>query len=132
MNTSDPIADFLTRIRNAVAAGHTSVDIPASKMKVAMANILKREGYIRDVKVEGESPKQMIKLTLKYGPDNEPVITGIQRISKPGLRQYVNAESLPRVLNGLGIALLTTSTGIITDMEARKAHTGGEVLCHVW
>ncbi len=132
MNTSDPIADFLTRIRNAVAAGHSTVNIPASKMKVAMAHILKREGYIRDVKLEGEAPKQMIKLTLKYGPDNEPVITGLKRISKPGLRQYVNAENLPRVLNGLGIALLTTSTGIITDYEARKSHTGGEVLCHIW
>ncbi|MGA0332788.1 MAG: 30S ribosomal protein S8 [Kiritimatiellia bacterium] len=132
MNTSDPIADFLTRIRNAAAAGHSTVEIPASKVKVAMANILKREGYIRDVKVEGDAPKQMIKLTLKYGPDNESVITGLKRVSKPGLRQYVNAESLPRVLNGLGIALLTTSSGIITDMEARKSHIGGEVLCHIW
>ncbi|WFB35303.1 30S ribosomal protein S8 [Kiritimatiellota bacterium B12222] len=132
MNTSDPIADFLTRIRNAVAAGHSSVEIPSSKIKVAMADILKREGYIRDVKIEGDAPKQTIKLTLKYGPDNESVITGIKRVSKPGLRQYVNAENLPRVLNGLGIALLTTSTGIITDMEARKSHVGGEVLCHIW
>jgi len=132
MNTSDPIADFLTRIRNAVAAGHTSVMIPSSKMKANMADILKREGYIRDVKIEGEAPKQSLKITLKYGPNNEPVITGIKRISKPGLRQYANAESLPRVLNGLGIALLTTSGGIITDMEARKSHVGGEVLCHVW
>lgn len=132
MNTSDPIADFLTRIRNAVAAGHSTVNIPASKTKVAMADILKREGYIRDVKLEGEAPKQMIKLTLKYGPDNEPVITGLKRVSKPGLRQYVNAENLPRVLNGLGIALLTTSSGIITDYEARKTHVGGEVLCHIW
>lgn len=132
MNTSDPIADFLTRIRNAVAAGHSTVLIPSSKMKVAMANILKREGYIRDVKIEGEAPKQMIKLTLKYGPDNASVITGLKRVSKPGLRQYVNADNLPRVLNGLGIALLTTSSGIITDIEARKSHVGGEVLCHIW
>lgn len=132
MNTSDPIADFLTRIRNAVAAGHSTVVIPSSKMKVSMAHILKREGYIRDVKIEGEAPKQMIKLTLKYGPDNESVITGLKRVSKPGLRQYVNAENLPRVLNGLGIALLTTSSGIITDIEARKSHVGGEVLCHIW
>jgi small subunit ribosomal protein S8 len=132
MNTSDPIADFLTRIRNAVAAGHSTVLIPSSKMKVSMANILKREGYIRDVKIEGEAPKQMIKLTLKYGPDNASVITGLKRVSKPGLRQYVNAENLPRVLNGLGIALLTTSSGIITDIEARKSHVGGEVLCHIW
>ena len=132
MNTSDPIADFLTHIRNAVAAGHSTVLIPSSKMKVSMANILKREGYIRDVKIEGEAPKQMIKLTLKYGPDNASVITGLKRVSKPGLRQYVNAENLPRVLNGLGIALLTTSSGIITDIEARKSHVGGEVLCHIW
>lgn len=132
MNTSDPIADFLTRIRNAVAAGHRSVEIPASKMKVAMANILKREGYIRDVSVEGDAPKQIIKLTLKYGPDNESVITGLKRVSKPGLRQYVNSENLPRVLNGLGIALLTTSNGVMTDIEARKSHVGGEVLCHIW
>ncbi len=132
MNTSDPIADFLTRIRNAVAAGHTTVDIPSSKMKEAMAQILLREGYIRSVSTVGEAPKAMLRLTLKYGPDNEPVITGLKRISKPGLRQYVNAENLPRVLNGLGIALLTTSRGIVTDFEARKSHLGGEVLCHIW
>lgn len=132
MNTSDPIADFLTRIRNAVAAGHATVDIPSSKMKAAMSSILKREGYIREVKTVGEPPKQMLRLTLKYGPDNESVITGLQRISTPGLRQYVNAENLPRVLGGLGIALLTTSSGIVTDGEARKSHVGGEILCHIW
>jgi len=132
MNTSDPIADFLTRIRNAVAAGHRTVEIPSSKLKQSMSEILLREGYVRDVTVEGEPPKQVIRITLKYGPDNESVITGLKRISRPGLRQYVNAEHLPRVLNGLGIALLTTSRGIITDLEARKAHVGGEVLCHIW
>ena len=132
MNTSDPIADYLTRIRNAVAAGHQTVDIPASKLKAAMSAILKREGYIRDVKTVGEPPKQMLRLTLKYGPDNESVITGLERVSKPGLRKYVNADNLPRVLGGMGIALLTTSSGIVTDGEARKSRVGGEILCHIW
>jgi len=132
MNTSDPIADYLTRIRNAVAAGHDTVDIPNSKLKAAMSQILQREGYIRDVKTVGEPPKQVLRLTLKYGPDRESVITGLQRVSRPGLRQYVNAENLPRVLGGLGIALLTTSSGILTDGEARKSRVGGEVLCHIW
>jgi small subunit ribosomal protein S8 len=132
MNTSDPIADYLTRIRNAVAAGHETVDIPSSKMKQAMSQILLREGYIRGVKTVGDAPKTMLRLTLKYGPDQESVITGLKRVSRPGLRQYVNAENLPRVLNGLGIALLTTSSGIVTDGEARKSHVGGEVLCHIW
>ncbi len=132
MNTSDPIADYLTRIRNAVAAGHDTVDVPASKIKEAMSQILLREGYIRDVKTVGEAPKRVLRITLKYGPDRESVITGLRRISRPGLRQYVNAENLPRVLNGLGIALLTTSSGIVTDGEARKSHVGGEVLCHIW
>jgi len=132
MNTSDPIADYLTRIRNAVAAGHDTVDIPASKLKEAMSRILLREGYIRGVQTVGEPPKRVLRLTLKYGPDRESVITGLRRVSRPGLRQYVNAENLPRVLNGLGIALLTTSSGIVTDGEARKSHVGGEVLCHIW
>jgi small subunit ribosomal protein S8 len=132
MNTSDPIADYLTRIRNAVAAGHDTVDVPASKIKEAMSQILLREGYIRDVKTVGDAPKRVLRITLKYGPDRESVITGLRRISRPGLRQYVNAENLPRVLNGLGIALLTTSSGIVTDGEARKSHVGGEVLCHIW
>ena len=132
MNTSDPIADYLTRIRNAVAAGHETVEIPASKMKEAMSQILLREGYLRDVQTVGDAPKQKLRLTLKYGPDQESVITGLKRVSRPGLRQYVNAENLPRVLNGLGIALLTTSSGIVTDGEARKSHVGGEVLCHIW
>jgi len=132
MNTSDPIADYLTRIRNAVAAGHDTVDIPASKLKEAMSRILLREGYIRGVQTVGEPPKRVLRLTLKYGPDRESVITGLRRVSRPGLRQYVNAENLPRVLNGLGIALLTTSSGIVTDGEARKSRVGGEVLCHIW
>lgn len=130
--TSDPIADFLTRIRNAVSAGHKTVDIPASKMKEAMSNILLREGYLRKVEKVGDAPKQVLRLTLKYGPDNESVITGLERVSKPGFRRYVNAENLPRVLGGMGIALLTTSSGVVTDGEARKSHVGGEVLCHIW
>jgi len=130
--TSDPIADFLTRIRNAVSAGHKTVDIPASKMKEAMSNILLREGYLRNVEKVGDAPKHVLRLTLKYGPDNESVITGLERVSKPGFRRYVNAENLPRVLGGMGIALLTTSSGVVTDGEARKSHVGGEVLCHIW
>ncbi len=132
MNISDPIADYLTRIRNAVSAGHDTVEIPASKLKTEMSRILLREGYIRSVDVVGEAPKQVIKLTLKYGPDRESVITGLQRISRPGLRKYVNADDVPRVLGGLGIALLTTSRGILTDREARKSRTGGELLCQIW
>jgi small subunit ribosomal protein S8 len=132
MNTSDPIADFLTRLRNAVAAGHDTVEIPSSKLKLEISRILLREGYIRDVQLAGDAPKQVIRITLKYGPDRESVITGLKRISRPGLRQYVNAENLPRVLGGLGIALLTTSRGILTDREARKTRVGGEVLCQIW
>lgn len=132
MNISDPIADYLTRIRNAVAAGHDTVEIPASKMKTEMSRILLREGFIRSVDVAGVAPKQVIKITLKYGPDRESVITGLERISRPGLRKYVNADDVPRVLGGLGIALLTTSRGILTDREARKSRTGGELLCQIW
>ncbi len=132
MNTSDPIADYLTRIRNAVAAGHETVEIPASKLKSEISRILKKEGYLREVELIGDAPKQRIKLTLKYSADRESVITGLKRISKPGLRQYANAESLPRVLGGLGIALITTSNGVMTDREARRSHVGGEVLCQIW
>lgn len=132
MNISDPIADYLTRIRNAVSAGHDTVEIPASKLKTEISRILLREGFIRSVDVVGEAPKQVIKITLKYGPDRESVITGLQRISRPGLRKYVNADDVPRVLGGLGIALLTTSRGILTDREARKSRTGGELLCQIW
>lgn len=132
MNISDPIADYLTRIRNAVSAGHDTVEIPASKLKTEISRILLREGFIRSVDVAGDAPKQVIKITLKYGPDRESVITDLQRISRPGLRKYVNADDVPRVLGGLGIALLTTSRGILTDREARKSRTGGELLCQIW
>ena len=132
MNISDPIADYLTRIRNAVAAGHKTVDIPYSRMKAEMSRILKREGYIRDFSEEGDVPKKVLRLELKYGADHTPVITGLKRVSKPGLRTYVKATEVPRILGGLGIAILTTSRGILSDREARKSRTGGEILCEIW
>ena len=128
----DPIADMLTRIRNANSNKSETVLIPQSKTKLAIAEILKEEGYIVDFKaVESEGIK-MIEVTLKYGPNGEKVIQGLKRISKPGLRIYSNAEQLPQVLNGLGIAIVSTSKGIITDREARKLNVGGEVLAYVW
>ena len=128
----DPIADMLTRIRNANTNKHETVLIPQSKNKLAIAEILKNEGYIVDFKtVESEGVK-MIEVTLKYGPNGEKVIQGLKRISKPGLRIYSNAEQLPQVLNGLGIAIVSTSKGIITDKNARKLNVGGEVLAYVW
>jgi len=128
----DPIADMLTRIRNANTNKHETVLIPQSKTKLAIAEILKEEGYIVDFKnVESEGIK-MIEVTLKYGPNGEKVIQGLKRISKPGLRIYSNAEQLPKVLNGLGIAIVSTSKGIITDKNARKLNVGGEVLAYVW
>lgn len=131
MMMTDPIADMLTRIRNGVQARHETVDIPASKEKEAIANILKKEGFILDYKVEGEVKKH-ITITLKYGKDNEKVIHGLKRISKPGLRSYAKADRIPRVLNGLGIAILSTSHGLMTDKEAKAKHVGGEVLAYVW
>ena len=128
----DPIADMLTRIRNANTNKHETVVIPQSKTKLAIAEILKEEGYIVDyTTVESEQGK-MIEVTLKYGPNGEKVIQGLKRISKPGLRIYSNAEQLPQVLNGLGIAIVSTSKGIITDKNARKLNVGGEVLAYVW
>ena len=128
----DPIADMLTRIRNANSNKHDTVLIPQSKTKLAIAEILKSEGFIVDYKaVESEGIK-MIEVTLKYGPNGEKVIQGLKRISKPGLRIYANAEQLPQVLNGLGIAIVSTSKGIITDKNARKLNVGGEVLAYVW
>ena len=128
----DPIADMLTRIRNANTNKHDSVLVPQSKTKLAIAEILKNEGFILDYKaVESEGIK-MIEVTLKYGPNGEKVIQGLKRISKPGLRIYANAEQLPKVLNGLGIAIVSTSKGIITDKNARKLNVGGEVLAYVW
>ncbi len=133
MMTSDPIADMLTRIRNANTAKHDTVDIPASKIKVAIAGILVDEGFIEKYDIVEDGKIKTIHVTLKYGADkNEKVITGIKRISKPGLRVYAGKDELPRVLGGLGIAILSTNQGIVTDKEARKLQVGGEVLAFVW
>ena len=133
MTMSDPIADMLTRIRNANTAKHDTVDIPASKMKVAIADILVDEGYISKYDIVEDGNFKSIRVTLKYGADkNEKIITGIKRISKPGLRVYAGKDEIPTVLGGLGIAILSTNKGIVTDKEARKLQVGGEVLCFVW
>ena len=133
MMTSDPIADMLTRIRNANTAKHDTVDIPASKMKTAIAEILLKEGFIKAYDIKEEGSFSTIVITLKYGADkNEKVITGIKRISKPGLRVYAGKDEIPSVLGGLGIAILSTNQGIVTDKEARKLQVGGEVLAFVW
>ncbi len=133
MITSDPIADMLTRIRNANTSKHDTVDIPASKIKVAIAGILLDEGYITKYDIIEDDNFKTIRITLKYGADkNEKIITGLKRISKPGLRVYAGKDELPRVLGGLGIAILSTNQGIITDKEARKLQVGGEVLAFVW
>ena len=133
MNMSDPIADMLTRIRNANTAKHDTVDVPASKMKIAIANILLDEGYIAKYDLVEDGHFQTIHITLKYGVDkNEKVISGLKRISKPGLRVYASTENIPKVLGGLGTAILSTNKGVVTDKEARKLGVGGEVLCFVW
>ncbi|MGN1317851.1 MAG: 30S ribosomal protein S8 [Lachnospirales bacterium] len=133
MSMSDPIADMLTRIRNANTAKHNTVDVPSSKMKEAIANILTNEGYIAGYEILEDGVKKTMKITLKYGVDkNEKVISGIKRISKPGLRVYASNEELPRVLGGMGIAIMSTNKGIITDKEARKLGVGGEVIAFVW
>ena len=131
MQLTDPIADMLTRVRNALQARHESVEIPASKEKIEIAKILKSEGFITDYKVEGDV-KKVLTVTLKYGANNEKIISGLKRISKPGLRVYAKVDSIPRVLNGLGIAIISTSHGLMTDREARAKHVGGEVLAYVW
>ncbi len=133
MSMTDPIADMLTRIRNGLSAEHDTVAIPASKMKVEIARILKQEGYINGYSVEGETAKEKtITVELKYGPDKKKVITGLKRISKPGLRVYAKGDNVPRVLNGLGIAIISTSKGLMTDRDARKQNLGGEVVAYVW
>lgn len=133
MAMTDPIADMLTRIRNGLQAEHETVVIPASKMKVEIARILKQEGYINSYKVEGETAKEKtITVELKYGPEKQKVITGLKRISKPGLRVYAKGDNVPRVLNGLGIAIISTSKGLMTDRDARKQNLGGEVVAYVW
>ena len=132
MNTTDPIADMLTRIRNANTSKHKTVDIPASNMKRAIAEILFKEGYIKSFEEIEDGNQGMIRITIKYDEKGKRVIAGLKRISKPGLRVYANCEELPKVLNGLGIALISTSKGVMTDKEARKEGIGGEVLAYVW
>ncbi len=133
MTINDPIADMLTRIRNANTAKHDTVDVPASKMKVAIANILVDEGYIVKYDIVEDGNFKTIRITLKYGKDkNEKIITGLKRISKPGLRVYAGKNEIPKVLGGLGIAILSTNQGVVTDKEARKLAVGGEVLAYVW
>ena len=132
MVMTDPIADFLTRIRNANMAKHESLEVPESKIKRDIAEILKNEGFVRDVEYIDDDKQGIIRVFLKYGKGNERVISGIRRISKPGLRSYVKADAVPKVLNGLGIAILSTSEGVITDKEARAKKIGGEVIAYIW
>ncbi|MBC6680245.1 MULTISPECIES: 30S ribosomal protein S8 [Bacteria] len=132
MTMTDPIADMLTRIRNANTVGHDTVDIPASRMKKSIAGILTEEGYIKGFDVIDDNKQGTIRVQMKYGPDKERVITGIKKISKPGLKVYAKANEVPRVLGGLGIAIISTSNGVISDKEARKLGVGGEVVCYVW
>ena len=132
MVMTDPIADFLTRIRNANMVRHESLEVPSSNIKVAIANILKSEGFIKDFSVEEDGKQGIMKVLLKYGKNNERVITGLKRISKPGLRVYAKTGEVPKVLNGLGIAIVSTSEGVITDKEARAKNVGGEILAYVW
>jgi len=130
--TSDPIADMLTRVRNAISARHPKVDVPASKVKTEIARILKEEGYIANYKVAEEGVKKVIKIYLKYGADNAPVITGIERVSRPGCRNYAGKNEIPQVQGGLGISILTTARGVMTGRTARKESVGGEIMCRVW
>lgn len=132
MVMTDPIADLLTRIRNANMVYHESLEVPSSKLKKEIVDILKREGFIRDYEYIEDNKQGILRIYLKYGPNKERVITGLKRISKPGLRIYVKADEVPRVLNGLGIAILSTSKGVLTDKEARAQHVGGEVIAYVW
>jgi len=132
MVMTDPIADMLTRIRNANVVRHEKLEIPSSKMKVEIAKILKDEGYVRDYEVVEDNKQGVLKLYMKYGSNNERVITGLKRISKPGLRVYAKADEVPRVLNGLGTAIVSTSKGILSDRDARQQVVGGEILAYIW
>ena len=133
MSMSDPIADMLTRIRNAGSTGHKRVDVPASKLKLEIARILQKEKFIANYKfMDDGGPQGMIRVYLKYTPDEEPVICGLQRVSKPGLRRYCGAQGVPRVFGGMGVSILSTSRGIMTGREAQKVGVGGEILCSVW
>ena len=132
MPVTDPVADMLTRIRNALVVKMDTVDMPASKMKIAIAKILLREGFIKGCEVIEEGVQGTLRIKLKYGPGGEPVINGLKKISKPGLRVYARKDELPKVLNGMGIAIISTSKGVITDREARESSVGGEVLAYIW
>lgn len=132
MHITDPIADMLTRIRNANSAGHPTVDVPASNMKKSLAEILNNEGYIKGYQIIEDNKQGIIRINLKYGPNKTKVISGLKRVSKPGLRVYANKEELPMVLRGLGIAIISTSKGIMTDKMARQNNVGGEVLAFIW
>lgn len=132
MSMTDPVSDMLTRIRNATTVRHDRTDIPASKTKLEIAKILKQEGYIRTFKTLEEGPQGLIRVYLKYAEDGEPVIHGLQRVSKPGRRVYRGADDLPKVRNGLGVAVVSTNRGVLTDEQARSLRVGGEVLCEIW
>ena len=132
MTMTDPIADMLTRIRNAVTARHDYVNIPASKMKVAIAKVLRDEGFVRDFETFEEGPRRFVRVHLNYTPNREPLLSGLKRVSRPGLRVYVEKQEIPRVYNGLGIAILSTPKGIMAGQQAWRMQTGGEILCYVW
>ncbi len=132
MSMSDPLADMLTRIRNAVMVKYESVEMPTSTVKVNIASVLKEEGYITDYQVDEGGVQGTLKIGLKYGPESESVITGIKRVSKPGLRKYAKADAIPKVLNGLGISVISTSKGVVSDKTARALNSGGEIICEVW
>ncbi len=132
MSLNDPISDMLTRVRNGAAAGHATVDVPHSRLKAEIARILKREGFVVDYSIEQVESRSFIRLKLKYGRGEKAVIRGLSRVSKPGLRKYVGASELPKVFGGIGMAILSTSRGLLTDKEARRSKLGGEVICYVW
>ncbi len=132
MSMSDPLADMLTRIRNGVKARFDSVDIPLSKLKVGVAKVLKEEGYVNDYHIIDQGVQGTLRVDLKYGPNSELVLTGIRRVSKPGLRQYKKSSNIPKVMSGLGVGILSTSHGVVTDRKARELNIGGELLCEVW
>ncbi len=132
MNLTDPVADFLTRVRNAIGAHQQKVDVPASKLKLEIARILKEEGYIANFKATEEEGKRLLRVYLKYGNNNDPAISSVQRVSRPGCRVYVGRNEIPRVLGGLGINILTTPRGVMTGRDARKQGVGGEILCEIW
>lgn len=132
MSLSDPISDMLNRIRNASSAGLKTAEVDHSILKNEIAVILKREGYVRDVAVEGEGIRKTLQISLKYGSDRKPVIRGLRRVSRPGLRRYVGFDKIPRVLGGMGVAILSTPSGVMTDTEARQKRVGGELLCQIW